>query len=82
MSINFNVNSVIVTLSFFIEIITKKVLVCTIKWVGFLFAHFWFYIDIYKYKGDVLPIEVKSGKDYKKYSALDNLLDNENYDIT
>lgn len=35
-----------------------------------------------EYKGDVLPIEVKSGKDYKKHSALDNLLDNESYDIT
>lgn len=34
-----------------------------------------------EYKGDVLPIEVKSGKDYKKHSALDNLLGNESYDI-
>ncbi len=35
-----------------------------------------------EYKGDVLPIEVKSGKDYKKHSALDNLLGNESYDIS
>jgi len=31
--------------------------------------------------GVVLPIEVKSGKDYKIHSALDNVLNNENYGI-
>lgn len=31
--------------------------------------------------GQVLPIEVKSGKDYKRHSALNNLLHCENYDI-
>lgn len=36
---------------------------------------------VIEYKGEVLPIEVKSGKDYKIHSALDNLLANENYDI-
>ena len=35
-----------------------------------------------EYKGNVLPIEVKSGKDYKIHSALNNLLTNENYDIS
>lgn len=34
-----------------------------------------------EYKGDVLPIEVKSGKDYHVHSALENLLKNEDYDI-
>lgn len=36
---------------------------------------------VIEYKGEVLPIEVKLGKDYKRHSALDNLLTNENYDI-
>lgn len=31
--------------------------------------------------GKVLPIEVKSGKDYKKHSALCNVLSNKDYDI-
>ena len=31
--------------------------------------------------GKALPIEVKSGKDYKKHSALHNVLQNENYHI-
>lgn len=35
-----------------------------------------------EYKGNVLPIEIKSGKDYKIHSALDNLLKNENYNIS
>ena len=34
-----------------------------------------------EYKGNVLPLEVKSGKDFKKHSALCNLLSNEEYDI-
>ena len=32
-------------------------------------------------KGKVLPIEVKSGKDYDKHSALSNCMNDENYDI-
>ena len=34
-----------------------------------------------EYKGNVLPLEVKSGKDYKVHSALNNLLSNEEYDV-
>lgn len=34
-----------------------------------------------EYAGNVLPIEVKSGKDFKIHSALNNLLSNEEYDI-
>ncbi len=34
-----------------------------------------------EYKGNVLPLEVKSGKDFKKHSALCNLLSNEEYDV-
>lgn len=33
------------------------------------------------YNGNILPIEVKSGKDYKRHVALDNLLRNKEYDI-
>lgn len=33
------------------------------------------------YEGEVLPIEIKSGKDYKRHIALDNLLSSEEYDI-
>lgn len=33
------------------------------------------------YKGNILPIEVKSGKDYKRHVALDNLLANKEYEI-
>lgn len=36
---------------------------------------------VIEYKGNVLPIEVKSGKDYKVHSALNNLLNNGNYEI-
>lgn len=31
--------------------------------------------------GDVLPVEIKSGKDYKKHAALSNVLDNERYAV-
>lgn len=31
--------------------------------------------------GKILPIEIKSGKDYAKHSALNNLLNNKNYNI-
>ena len=34
-----------------------------------------------EYQNKVLPIEVKSGKDYKKHSALNNLLEVVNYDF-
>ncbi len=34
-----------------------------------------------EYKGNILPIEVKSGKDYKRHNALNNLLNNEEYEI-
>lgn len=30
---------------------------------------------------EIIPIEVKSGKDYKRHIALDNLLSNSEYDI-
>lgn len=36
---------------------------------------------IIEYNGNILPIEIKSGKDYKKHSALSNLLKNKDYDI-
>lgn len=35
-----------------------------------------------EYKGNVLPIEVKNGKDYTKHSALNNLLNNSLYEIS
>ena len=34
------------------------------------------------YDTDIIPIEVKSGKDYKRHSALDNLLSNKDYNIS
>lgn len=34
---------------------------------------------IIEHNGEVLPLEIKSGKDYKKHSALDNILENETY---
>lgn len=34
-----------------------------------------------EYRGEVLPIEVKSGKDYMRHLALDNVLKNERYGI-
>lgn len=34
-----------------------------------------------EYRGEVLPIEVKSGKDYTRHLALDNVLKNERYGI-
>ena len=32
-------------------------------------------------QGEVLPIEVKSGKDYERHRALSNIMDNEEYAI-
>ena len=34
-----------------------------------------------EYNGSVLPLEIKSGKDYKRHSALTNLLGNSDYSI-
>lgn len=34
-----------------------------------------------EYKGAVLPIEVKSGKDYERHAALTNCMNNRRYDI-
>lgn len=36
---------------------------------------------VIEYSGKVLPIEVKSGKDFKKHCALENILTDENYEI-
>lgn len=34
------------------------------------------------YQDEVLPIEIKSGKDYKEHSALNNLISKKEYDIS
>ncbi len=36
---------------------------------------------VIEYKGKVLPIEMKSGKDYKRHSALSNIMEISNYSI-
>ena len=36
---------------------------------------------VIEYKGDVMPIEVKSGKNYSRHRALDHVMKNELYDI-
>ena len=36
---------------------------------------------IVEQNGNVLPIEIKSGKDYTKHAALSNVMTNEDYDI-
>ncbi len=36
---------------------------------------------VIEHDGKILPIEVKSGKDYEKHSALDNVMNVEEYDI-
>ncbi len=36
---------------------------------------------VVEYNGEVLPIEVKSGKDYKRHSALSNVLSSTEYDV-
>ncbi len=33
-------------------------------------------------KGEVIPLEIKSGKDYQKHNALNNLLENKVYNIS
>ncbi len=36
---------------------------------------------VVEYRGEVLPIEVKSGKDYERHRALSNIMQNEEYAI-
>lgn len=36
---------------------------------------------IIEYENKVLPIEIKSGKTYQRHSALNNLLEMENYTV-
>lgn len=36
---------------------------------------------VVEYRGEVFPIEVKSGKDYERHNALSNVLDSKEYDI-
>ena len=37
---------------------------------------------VVEYQGEVLPIEVKSGKDYERHRALSNIVDNEEYALS
>ena len=55
---------------------------------GFATDHDLFYFNskkqgeldfVVEYQGDVLPIEVKSGKAYERHRALSNIMDNEEY---
>ncbi len=55
---------------------------------GFATDHDLFYFNskkqgeldfVVEYQGEVLPIEVKSGKDYERHRALSNIMDNEEY---
>lgn len=57
---------------------------------GFPIDHDLFYFNskkqgeldfVAEYEGDVLPIEVKSGKDYDRHRALANVMQNEEYNI-
>ena len=57
---------------------------------GFAVDHDLFYFNskkqgeldfVVEYRGEVLPIEVKSGKDYERHRALSNIMDNEEYAI-
>ena len=36
---------------------------------------------VVEYAGNILPIEVKSGKDYKRHNALSNVMENEDYAV-
>lgn len=53
------------------------------------FEHLYYYnkkktgeVDfLVEYRGSVLPVEIKSGKDYERHRALNNLLESEAYDI-
>lgn len=40
-----------------------------------------FQLNAIELDGKVVPLEIKSGKDYKRHSALNNVLKNENYKI-
>ena len=57
---------------------------------GFAIDHDLFYFNskkqgeldfVVEHQGEVLPIEVKSGKDYERHRALSNIMDNEEYAI-
>ena len=57
---------------------------------GFAIDHDLFYFNskkqgeldfVVEYQGEVLPIEVKSGKDYERHRALSNIMDNEEYAV-
>ena len=57
---------------------------------GFAIDHDLFYFNskkqgeldfVVEYQGEVLPIEVKSGKAYERHRALSNIMDNEEYAI-
>lgn len=57
---------------------------------GFALDHDLFYYNskkqgeldfVVEYQGEVLPIEVKSGKDYERHRALSNIMQNEEYAI-
>ena len=57
---------------------------------GFAIDHDLFYFNskkqgeldfVVEYHGEVLPIEVKSGKDYERHRALSNIMDNDEYAI-
>lgn len=57
---------------------------------GFAIDHALFYFNskkqgeldfVVEYQGEVLPIEVKSGKAYERHRALSNIMDNEEYAI-
>ena len=57
---------------------------------GFAIDHDLFYFNskkqgeldfVVEHQGEVLPIEVKSGKDYERHRALSNIMDNEEYAV-
>ena len=57
---------------------------------GFAVEHALYYFNskkqgeldfVVEYDGHILPIEVKSGKDYERHNALSNVMENEEYDI-
>ena len=57
---------------------------------GFAIDHDLFYFNskkqgeldfVAEHQGEVLPVEVKSGKDYDRHRALNNIMDNEEYAI-
>ena len=39
-------------------------------------------MDDWSTNGKVVPLEIKSGKDYKRHSALNNVLECEEYQIS